>query len=96
MLWGYPPCKKNSISVDDNAVYISYLPVKLAYALTIHKSQGMTLDAIEIDIGDNIFAAGQAYTALSRAQSLSSICIKSISKKSFITKDSVLEFYNSI
>ena len=58
----------------------------------------MTLDAIEIDIGDNIFAAGQAYTALSRAQSLSSICAldKSISKKSFITKDSVLEFYNSI
>jgi ATP-dependent exoDNAse (exonuclease V) alpha subunit len=53
----------------------------------------MTLDAIEIDIGDNIFAAGQAYTALSRAQSLSSICAldKSISKKSFITKDSVLE-----
>ena len=48
----------------------------------------------EIDIGDNIFAAGQAYTALSRAQSLSSICIKSISKKSFITKDSVLEFYS--
>jgi ATP-dependent DNA helicase PIF1 len=85
-----------NISVDDNLVYISYLPVKLAYALTIHKSQGMTLDAIEIDIGDNIFAAGQAYTALSRAQSLSSICIKSISKKSFITKDSVLEFYNSI
>ena len=85
-----------NISVDDNLIYISYMPIKLAYALTIHKSQGMTLDAIEIDIGDNIFAAGQAYTALSRAQSLSSICIKSISKKSFITKDSVLEFYNSI
>ena len=85
-----------NISIDDNLVYISYLPVKLAYALTIHKSQGMTLDAIEIDIGDNIFAAGQAYTALSRAQSLKSICIKSISKKSFITKDSVIEFYNSI
>jgi ATP-dependent DNA helicase PIF1 len=75
---------------------VAQVPLILAWALTIHKSQGMTLDAIEIDIGDNIFAAGQAYTALSRAQSLSSICIKSISKKSFITKDSVLEFYNSI
>lgn len=72
------------------------MPLKLAYALTIHKSQGMTLDAIEIDIGNDIFAAGQAYTALSRAQSLKSICIKSISKKSFITKDSVLEFYSSL
>jgi ATP-dependent DNA helicase PIF1 len=38
------------------------MPLKLAYALTIHKSQGMTLDAIEIDIGNDIFAAGQAYT----------------------------------
>lgn len=85
-----------SISIDDQDVYISYMPLKLAYALTIHKSQGMTLDAIEIDIGDNIFAAGQAYTALSRAKSLKSICIKSISKKSFITKDSVLEFYSNL
>jgi len=85
-----------NISIDDNEVYISYMPLKLAYALTIHKSQGMTLDAIEIDIGNDIFAAGQAYTALSRAQSLKSICIKSISKKSFITKDSVLEFYSSL
>lgn len=85
-----------SISIDDPDVYISYMPLKLAYALTIHKSQGMTLDAIEIDIGNNIFAAGQAYTALSRAKSLKSICIKSISKKSFITKDSVLEFYSNL
>ena len=52
--------------------------------------------SVKIDIGDNIFAARQAYTALSRAQSLKSICIKSISKKSFITKDSVLEFYDSL
>lgn len=89
------PYHKN-ISVDDKEVFICYLPLKLAYALTIHKSQGMTLDAVELDIGNNIFAAGQAYTALSRAQSLESICIKSISKKSFITKDSVLEFYCSL
>lgn len=85
-----------NISIDDNNVFICYMPLKLAYALTIHKSQGMTLDAIQIDLGDDIFAAGQAYTALSRAQSLKSICIKSISKKSFITKDSVLEFYCSL
>ena len=83
-------------SIEDKDVFISHMPLKLAYALTIHKAQGMTLDAVEIDIGPNIFAAGQAYTALSRAQNLKSIYIKAISKKSFITKPSVLEFYEKI
>jgi ATP-dependent DNA helicase PIF1 len=85
-----------NVSIEDKDIFICHMPLKLAYALTIHKSQGMTLDAVEIDIGNNIFAAGQAYTALSRAQNLKSVCIKSISKKSFITKDSVLEFYKKI
>lgn len=83
-------------SIEDKEVFISHMPLKLAYALTIHKAQGMTLDAVEIDIGPNIFAAGQAYTALSRAQNLKSIYIKAISKKSFITKPCVLEFYQKI
>jgi ATP-dependent DNA helicase PIF1 len=85
-----------SICVEDKDVYVCYIPLKLAYALSIHRSQGMTLDAIEIDIGSKIFAAGQAYTALSRAQSLNSVKIKSISKKSFIVNPSVIEFYKKI
>jgi hypothetical protein len=72
------------------------MPLKLAYALSIHKSQGMTLDAIEIDIGSKIFAAGQAYTALSRAKNLDSIKIKNISKNSFIINPDVLQFYEQI
>ena len=80
-------------STDDSAIYFKYMPIKLAYALTIHKAQGMTLDAIEIDIGEKIFASGQAYTALSRARSLNSIKIKSVSKDSFIIKDCVIDFY---
>lgn len=75
---------------------IKIMPLKLAYALSIHKSQGMTLDAIEIDIGSKIFASGQAYTALSRAQNLDSVKVKSISKKSFIIHPDVLEFYQKI
>jgi len=75
---------------------IKIMPLKLAYALSIHKSQGMTLDAIEIDIGSKIFASGQAYTALSRAQNLDSVKVKSISKKSFIIHSDVLEFYQKI
>ena len=85
-----------NVNVEDDDIYICFMPLKLAYALTIHKSQGMTLDAVEIDIGSNIFAAGQAYTALSRAKNLKCVCIKAISKKSFITNQSVLEFYKKI
>ena len=81
---------------EDNTIHFSYMPIKLAYALTIHKAQGMTIDSIEIDIGNNIFASGQAYTALSRARSLKSIKIKALSKKSFIIKNEVLEFYSKI
>jgi ATP-dependent DNA helicase PIF1 len=80
-------------NVEDQNLTVSFMPLKLAYALTIHRSQGSTLDAIEIDIGTNIFAAGQAYTALSRAKDLKSIKIKAVAKNSFIVRDEVIEMY---
>ena len=79
--------------LDDSSMFFRFMPLKLAYALTIHKCQGMTLDAIEIDIGNKIFASGQAYTALSRARTLDSIKMIDISKKSFYVKESVINFY---
>jgi len=84
------------VSSENSEMKVSYIPIKLAYALTIHRSQGATLDAIEIDIGDKIFAAGQAYTALSRAKDLKSIKIKDVSKESFITRKSVIKFYKKL
>ena len=84
------------VSSENPEMKVSYIPIKLAYALTIHRSQGATLDAIEIDIGDKIFAAGQAYTALSRAKDLKSIKIKDVSKESFITRKSVIKFYKKL
>lgn len=50
-------------------------PLGLAYALTVHKSQGQTYDALAL-VGTNMFAAGQVYTALSRARNMAGVyCI---------------------
>lgn len=65
------------------------LPLVYAWALTIHKSQGMTLDYMVVDLGPSIFECGQAYTALSRAKDLQSIAIINICKESFKTNENV-------
>jgi ATP-dependent DNA helicase PIF1 len=78
---------------DDPDVGIDFMPLKLAWAVTIHKSQGMTLDAIEIDIGSNIFTVGQAYTALSRARTLKSVRVVDVASRSFCTSRDVIEFF---
>lgn len=81
---------------ENNKSYISHIPIKLAYALSIHKCQGMTIDALEIDLGKNIFACGQLYTALSRGTSLKNIRIINIDKKSFKINENVKKFYSVI
>jgi ATP-dependent DNA helicase PIF1 len=55
---------------------ISYFPVRLAYATTVHKSQSLTLDRVQVDVRNNFFAQpGMCYTALSRVRSLQGLRI---------------------
>lgn len=51
------------------------IPLILAWAVTIHKAQGLTLDDVRIDLGRGAFAAGQSYVALSRARTLSGLSL---------------------
>lgn len=77
----------------NNKNNISFMPVKLAYAISIHKSQGSSIDCLELDLGEDIFVSGQTYTALSRATNINNIRIININKSSFFVNKQILDFY---
>jgi ATP-dependent DNA helicase PIF1 len=79
----------------DNNITFSYIPLKLAYAITINKSQGQTLDYILINLGKDIFNYGMAYVALSRAKTLDSVILSDLSRSAFKTNPEVIEFYKN-
>lgn len=68
------------------------LPLKLAWAMTIHKCQGLTLDKASISLS-GVFASGQAYVALSRVRSIDSMQLKAFSQGSLIVDPEVCRFY---
>ncbi len=72
--------------------FIQY-PFRLAWAVTIHKSQGKTFDNVEIDIGQGTFAAGQLYVALSRCTSFEGISLKkAISQRNVMVDEQINTF----
>jgi ATP-dependent DNA helicase PIF1 len=78
---------------DDGEVkaVIKQLPLRLAWAITIHKSQGMSLDAAEIDLGKP-FLPGMGYVALSRVKSLEGIRLMGLSHKALQVNEEILLF----
>lgn len=76
--------------------YVDQYPLRLAWALTIHKSQGMGIEKLSVDIGSNIFDDGQVYVALSRATNSEFLHVKSYSLSSIRANKQVKRFYRRL
>jgi ATP-dependent DNA helicase PIF1 len=83
------------INNNNNKNNISFMPLKLAYAISIHKSQGSSINCLELDLGDDIFVSGQTYTALSRATNINNIKIINLDKSSFFVNKKIIDFYKN-
>jgi ATP-dependent DNA helicase PIF1 len=81
------------LSENIPGVGVSQIPLILSWAITIHKSQGATLDRCIIDIGSGVFEAGQSYVALSRIKSLEGVSIMSYDVSRILVNKRVKAFY---
>ena len=71
----------------------SQIPLRLGWSVSIHRSQGLTLDSVEIDLGRGAFASGQTYVALSRCKTLKGIhLVRPLRKQDLIIDRDVLRF----
>jgi ATP-dependent exoDNAse (exonuclease V) alpha subunit len=87
----YDEAKKTTI-IDAS---MQQVPLILAWAMTIHKSQGLTLDKILCDLSD-VFSPGQAYVALSRAKNLEGVFLSKINFSKIKANDEAIDFYRSL
>jgi len=87
--WKY---KDKSLGTE---VTYKQLPLRVAYAVTIHKSQGMTLDQVNMELS-TVFSPGQCYTALSRAKTLEGLHIVKFKSSCIIADPNVVEYYKNL
>jgi ATP-dependent DNA helicase PIF1 len=89
-----PPYRWKSDAIS--RVYVEQIPLILAWALTIHKSQGASLDCAEIDVGSGIFECGQTYVALSRVRTMDGLYLTAFDPSAIIVSRKVRIFYDEL
>jgi ATP-dependent DNA helicase PIF1 len=91
----YRPSAGGGIDTEPVGSFVQY-PLRLAWAITIHKSQGKTFDRVLIDLGGGAFEHGQLYVALSRCRTLEGIVLRQrIRPQDVITDERVVEFHDA-
>ncbi len=86
---------KNRIISEITGTFKQY-PIRLAWAITIHKSQGLSFDQVIIDMGRGAFVNGQVYTALSRCRTLQGIKLtKKLRKEDIISDKRIIDFHET-
>ncbi|KKQ46168.1 MAG: Helicase [Candidatus Moranbacteria bacterium GW2011_GWC2_37_8] len=84
--------EKWAIEEDEKSLaFVTQIPLRLAWAITVHKSQGMTLDAVEMDLSKS-FEYGMGYVALSRVRTLDGIKLLGINSRALDVNPKVFEF----
>ncbi len=76
--------------------YVAQIPLKLAYAYTIHKSQSQSMDCVQIQLDGSVFEDGQAYTALSRLRTLAGLTLSAFDPACIRANPEVVAFYRAL
>ena len=85
---------RRAISISRRPAFVS--PVRLAWALTIHKGQGQTYSHVIVDFGRGTFTHGQAYVALSRCKDLEGLVLKKpLERNHIIVDERIVAFMNA-
>jgi len=90
--------KKETVTfqVDGKPASRCQFPLQNAFALTVHKTQGLTLPEVSLSLDNQMFSAGQAYVALSRCSDWSKVHIASLHPSAFIVDKSMLKEYERL